>query len=321
MRAWNQMIKMGKDMHHFLDHRIDGKRNKLPSVLEKKKWLDQYCVGDSHLEACCNRNQCEIIRNSTLFSTCCNNLISTDGSKSHVYPILITTTPRSGTVFISSLLNELGLDVATNGQIVKKHGMVSWVHIFQDNLYDLYGVHARELHDNKFKFIWHQLRDPLKSLTSIAFTEPLTESSYHQYLQRHISLPDMNTSFDEKMTSKKERNSKRILISLQFYLQWHAFIASLNVPMFRIEDLVEEKNMTIIDEIFRTLDQTPPNHDEIVHLIDDEKLKSNQRPHRKTLTWSELCEVDVNLTKQLLEMSQFYGYYHDISNDRLCMDE
>lgn len=78
-----------------------------------------------------------MIRNSTVLSSCCHNSISTDESKSHIYPILITATPRSGAVFMISLLYELGLDIAKDGQVVRKHGMVSWEHIFQDNSYDL----------------------------------------------------------------------------------------------------------------------------------------------------------------------------------------
>jgi hypothetical protein len=301
-----------------IDDRVNAGCHTLSSVREKKRLLKQYCIGDSRQDTCCNRNQCKIIRNSTVLSTCCHNSISTDELKSHIYPILITATPRSGTVFMSSLLNELGLDIANDGQVVRKHGMVSWVHIFQDNSYDLAWVHARELHASKFKYVWHQLRDPLKCLTSIAFTEPLTDSSYQRFLQRHISLSAMDSSSHGNITLDEENILKQIYLSLQFYLQWHTFIFSLNIPTFRLEDLVEKKNMDIIDEIFYTLDQTPPEHDDILRLIDEEKIKSNQRPHRKTLSWSELCEVDADLTQQFLEMSQFFGYYHDVSNNTLC---
>ena len=101
--------------------------------------------------------------------------------ESKVYPLLITGTPRSGTNFIWSLLSQLQVDSQNKGgsqpvlrlahENLKADGLVSWLHIVPgaDMLW------PKPTHNSKFHAIWHQVRDPLKSLTSMAFTEPLVQ--------------------------------------------------------------------------------------------------------------------------------------------------
>ena len=290
---------------------------------------NHYCVGDSHHNSCCKVKHCDLVRKSTLLSTCCNNSVTFENDElSLEYPLLITATPRSGTVFMTNFLNDLGIQLSKDSQYPKEHGMVSWVHVFKDSEYDPFPtLQAKDLHGSKFKVIWHQLRDPLKCLTSIAFTEPLVDQKYLDYLQRHISLSDSNATVPVLMDPSQ--NLEQILIrrALEFYLQWHTFIQSLRVPMFRLEDIVERKNMTAVYEIFRSINKTIPEDDKILGLMDEDasiniakkKRINNQREHREVLNWTELCKVDIELTKRFLEMSRSFGYYQDILPDELCV--
>jgi predicted N-acyltransferase len=90
--------------------------------------------------------------------------------------------------------------------------------------------------------------------------------------------------------------------------------------MFRLEDIVENKNMTVLDQIFHSINEPIPDHDKVIRLIDENDTKTNRREHREVLKWEELCQVDVDLTKQFWDMSRSYGYYHDLVDDGLCID-
>jgi hypothetical protein len=93
--------------------------------------------------------------------------------------------------------------------------------------------------------------------------------------------------------------------------------------MFRLEDIVERKNMTAVYEIFRSINKTIPEDNKILGLMNEDvstnMVKTNQREHREILNWTELCKVDIELTKRFLEMSRSFGYYQDILPDELCV--
>lgn len=285
--------------------------------------VESSCIGNSTHPACCSPEQCAIVQNSTMYSACCENTPSRNNSLSKVYPLLVAATPRSGTVFMSNLLKKLDVQVANDGEMPKRDGMVSWIHVFRDPRYDLSWTAAKDLHDSKFRAVWHQVRDPLKCLTSIAFTEPLEDARYTKYLKRHIHLQDQTT-----ITSSTIKRDKTFLIhrGLEFYLQWHAFIVSLKVPIYRLEDLVVAQNMTVLDEIFWSMGKEPPSHDKAKKLINRFRrrrrlarskataINKNHREHRETLRWPELCKVDVSLARQLLKLSRSFGYYEVLTS-------
>ena len=295
-----------------------GKKNTTVAVVAavNEEYHHHYCAGDSDHPSCCTEAQCSVIRESTLFSSCCHH---TTTNETTTYPLLITATPRSGTVFTVGLLNQLGLQVHNDGQRPGRDGMVSWLHIFED-VYQLLWVQG-ELHGSKFRTVLHQARDPLKSLTSIAFTEPLFRQDYESYLQRHINLTspsDMDFAEQPEAPRSNRQASNNIYRALEFYLQWHTFIDSLQVPIFRLEDLVED--ISVVDKIFASVGRAAPNHNVTQHFLSENKrqrrrlakVNTNQRSHRAVLQWEELCRVHVEMANRVLELSQRYGYYKEI---------
>jgi len=267
---------------------------------------ERYCVWDSQQEECCSLDHCDtVVKRSTLYSECCNNVHIHDNSTGHnqrsrIFPLLITSGPRSGTSFMHQLVTRSGLYGLTKETRTPTHmGMVSWKHVFARDEYFSGTKSVTHLFNSKFKVIWHLVRDPLRSLTSIAFTEPLWEDSDHSrnyidYVSSHIPLTNKTTlmrrfgiSEDEledvlhHRMMNKNRNPKleQFLIyrGLEIYLYWHGFINELNVPVFRLEDVTVDKNVTILDNVFRSIGREGPSHEKVFAML--EAQEEHLDPH------------------------------------------
>ena len=209
-------------------------------------------------------------------------------------------------------------------------------------------------------------------MTSITFTEPLWEDTDHSrtyinYIASHVPLTDktalmnkLNISaeeLDQSQTSMmnmanmgNHHNTKLddflIYRSLEIYLFWNSFINYLKVPLFRVEDLSTDKNVTVLDEIFRSVGRDPPRHEKVMDIFQAQenqrqqqhqqhqrqrqrrqlltqqhtrkRIRKGSRIHRPTLTWKEVCRATPENALAFLEMSQSFGYYLDMDVASLC---
>ena len=245
--------------------------------------------------------------------------------------------------------------LTTDNHSPQDRGIVSWKHVFNDDHYIVGDRAPTHLYKSKFKVIWHLVRDPLKSLTSLAFTEPLLEDSetsmrYLRYISNHISLSNSSSLRDTLQIRAEEWESRSssatsekidaflIYRGMEIWLHWQGFINYLNVPIFRLEDLSVKKNVTVLDEVFHSVGINPPPHDEVLKYLngqDDQQrqrrmessrgrhetksaLFRNERQHREKLSWVELCHVHQEKARAMLEMSQSFGYYMGLNKDNLC---
>jgi hypothetical protein len=120
-----------------------------------------------------------------MYSPCCKTEVT---HNTFVLPLLITATPRSGTVATVNLLRALKLDVADDYDEVGQHGRVSWVHAFNEfdhiqhpnNSVPLpfYTRPWELLVGDRFRTVLHLVRNPLASITSIACTEPVNPLNF-----------------------------------------------------------------------------------------------------------------------------------------------
>lgn len=269
---------------------------------------------------CCSESYCKILRATTAYSECCRNSSRGPPQPRKVPAILITGTPRSGTVFVSSLLSSLGLHLTNDAGIPTSAGIVSWLHVYDDHHPSLWWTRPFDKL-TLFRHVVQQVRDPLASITSIAFTEPMGDPKYIGFLARHIPMNDKVETFSVTDT---EHDELRIRRTLEFYTGWHEAIMALGVPRFRLEDFVQQNN-TIVPKLFKWAGRTPPDPAQVNaqielnrrrrqrRLAQKKKVKHNQRKHRPTLEWDELCEVDVELTKRLLALSHTFGYYENVT--------
>ena len=149
-----------------------------------------------------------------------------------------------------------------------------------------------------------------QTLTSIAFTEPLWEDSesshtYIDFISSHVPLSNKTTLMDQfnitsqELPSDDSSNSFHINMAnmgnhhnpklddfliyraLEIYLYWNSYINYLRVPIFRVEDLSLDHNVTVLDEIFRSIGRNPPSHEKVLDIL--KAQRQQHRHHRRAL--------------------------------------
>ena len=175
--------------------------------------------GDSGGTTAVSAAACALIARSTIYSAACSKAGGGGGGHGvlpELYPLLVTATPRSGTVYTYQLLRKLGLDVSSDWDGPRADGMVSWIHAFAGKEgsrindhpnfvgHSYYGQvpldRAKYLQKGKnnygnahfdsnrakFKVMVHLVRDVLKSITSMSCSEPFLAPDYQSYIRRHV---------------------------------------------------------------------------------------------------------------------------------------
>lgn len=212
--------------------------------------------------------------------------------------------------------------VSTDWDGPSKDGMVSWIHTFagkdgsrsgddprMKNV-DYYGGGAR-LGNGRFKAIMHQTRDVLKSITSIACTEPMTGWKYSSYIKRHIPI-----NVDDAMLQFRGRGKlNKVHLGMQQFVGWQTFICELveatGSYRFKLEDIVggngEKVRDDVVKQIFKQMKRALPSPKVLAAAnapdatfnngmgVSKDAHVANSRAHRATLTWEELFQVDKEL--------------------------
>lgn len=231
----------------------------------------------------CELPSCDIVRRSRLYSERC-------GSNEAGWPLLVTATPRSATVYITYLLQSHGMKLADDWLSHRRDGRVSWIHAFDDP--DNYG--PPYTHTNKtFQHVLHQLRDPLKGITSMC-TEPV-ELLSTKFLNKHINI----TAFDDNIHTS--------FTVLQWWVEWHTFLVDLKLPSYQIER-VQAQDIFRIAGLEHLYNATQANN----------KTHSNTRFHRQTFTWQDLFTIDPQYAVKAWKLAHLFGYeYPNVDFDSL----
>lgn len=246
---------------------------------------------------------CDVVKRSTLASTRC-------GVPGHGTPIplLVTGTPRSGTVEMQLRLRSMGLDVTNDFQRPGRHGTSSWMMAFEDR--EPFG--PVRLNGKRFSVVVHQVREPLSSLASMC-TEPIKGKMYAPFLSRHIYVQPENLHVP---------GSTNATAILQFWVGWHEFLDSLGLYTYQLEDT--KSVWRVMDQAAHVLGRKALTEDEVaarLGLKDTTAHQANQRHHRPPFTWSQLWALNSTLASKAWDMAAAYGYtYADVSKDLLSRE-
>lgn len=235
--------------------------------------------------------KCEFYMKSTKYFPEC----SLDNTKSS-WPLLISATPRSGTVRTQTLLKELGFDITDDWGNPGKHGTVSWILAFRDSPEGYFGpVHITK--KQSFEHVLHQIRDPLASITSIAYTEPWHKKNYFNFVHRHVNLghPALNETIDFS-------NEMRISFALRMWVQYHEFLDKIADFHFKMEEL----SIDMLKKIIQISNFTMPSEN-LFQKLKFEKVV-NARKHKEKITWKELEKIDSKFTKRAQNLARKYDY-------------
>jgi len=270
---------------------------------DKHFFLSSHCHADP-----CGTLCCATIARSTLYSKCCNF------PSKKLWPLLITGTPRSGTVFSHRLMRNLGLDMHDDWGMPRRDGIVSWIHVFSElddrahpksRKFSPYFGPAKSLAEGRFKVVAHQVRDPLSSLTSMC-AEP--GGGYQKnlvawdYINKHVPVT----------IGSIRSNARSVRIRMQFFLNWHRFIDSLDAWRFKLEDISNPSSSpAIIQQLFQRLGRPIPSAKSVFTALRRVPHDTNTRKHRKGLTWEDLFCSDADLARSIWDLWKAYGYTWD----------
>lgn len=190
--------------------------------------------------------------------------------------VLITGCSRSGTWYITEVLNFCGLKV--DHERYADDGCVSWL-MAVDALETPYGPGSLGL---KFDHIFHQVRDPLATISSVYYTEhPPAWDFTHKY------LPEISSS--EPLLDQ----------SVKFWIYWNRQAEKKAEWTYRIED---------IEEVLPIMGEKLGVYLNPLAL----KFISKETNHRflyKKFTWRDLEKaLPRKLFEELQEASVHYGY-------------
>lgn len=202
---------------------------------------------------------------------------------------LITGFPRSATHYTKTLMNGIGLNVKGEeyGRTEKINpdekvdGVVSWQHL--------------NLHKDKIDVILHQVRNPLKVLSS-------SQTLFNNTLRKIFKQIEAPYSWGIKLHFRKFDmiNEKQLLYYLMYsWLFWNELIENDKRVVYRYK--VEE----ISNEWSNILDNLSLKK---VELPEISKETNTRKGKYKNLTIEDLYETDKELTEKIINKAKFYGY-------------
>eukprot|EP01084_Bolivina_argentea_P193909 332655_1 len=288
----------------------------IPNIIIHTTWKKNAFIHNmSHDE------YCTFIHRSLLYVPTCSWANDTP----HTFPLLITGTPRSGTVYIWKLLNSIGINVVDDWYppISGVHqGQISWINaVWEKN--EQTHIGTSRLHNARFNNVFHLIRDPLHSITSIC-TEPIVSKGWppekirilsgmckknYKFINRHI-----NNAMDQKKQTQVE-------VIMQFYYHWHMLLNNFGFEIFKVENLFSSNDEIVVDTlnwIIKTSGlENRVNNTNLLNGKMDNKLfnvthtKIHSRKHRTHFTWDELFLLNEELSMKIYNMAKEWGYKYN----------
>jgi hypothetical protein len=191
--------------------------------------------------------------------------------------LLITGCGRSGTHYTARLLQEMGLDVPH--EHVGKDGAASWKHIVSGTFVYIGKNREAEIDSTGFDRILHQVRHPLKVISSM---QTFSDSTW-SYMANYIEL---------------DLTAKPVKRGMQAWVRWNRLVESKAHWRFQIEELPKR-----FQEFCQQagLPVRPMPH--VPH-----EAKDSRTSRFKPLGWDELQKCDANLAEEVRQMACAYGY-------------
>lgn len=199
--------------------------------------------------------------------------------------ILITGCGRSGTSYISALLIRYGFDVKHEAE--GRDGVASWCMAVSNDK----AVFGPALNEFKFDLICHQVRNPLKVISSV---HTISELSWG-YIKEYIPI-------------KKE--DSLLIKSAKYWYYWNIKAEEISGFTYRIEDID-----LIFPKILGFLGAKNYSLDGLKNIPRD----INKRMH-KEIKLEDIEKENSCLFKNILDLSNKYGYKKDelLGNERGC---
>jgi hypothetical protein len=234
----------------------------------------------------------------------------------HKTKLLITGAPRSGTYFTTRLLFNLGLDV--RHEEIDTNGTVSSLHL---------------LNPSGFTKVVHQIREPLKSISSLhkidwlaqeLWLESLTNENFSGHFKANLSVKNNNNIKTSARTwlyflnKVKDRNLTRKC--MKAYLHWNNMASEKSEFTYKLEDILSTKDY--FDSWLDSLGLIPEEHDyditlkfvsgsnisnKVLGTTDGSKTQIGGVRVAPDLSWEILESLDSELSSEIKSLTS--GFY------------
>ncbi len=213
--------------------------------------------------------------------------------------LLIIGCARSGTKYIHKAWRAAGLDigheyVGADGSATRFFGVDAPEHPELPNT----SPKGRKCHvgerrsDFEFEHVWHQVRDPLKCITS-----------------NTLALPRKAFAWLEDFTPIDSKHPNIRYIAMQYWFYWNRICADYATETYRIEDL--DKHWRLMAYKLGVKSGSVPDIDKQTNrslrwarpYVDREAIKK-----MPDFTWTDLDNVDPILSGHIRTLAESYGY-------------
>ena len=190
--------------------------------------------------------------------------------------LLVTGCARSGTAFTSRMLQNAGLNILHEG--MGEDGAVSWYLAAQPK----YRKRRINLKKYQFAHIFHQTRDPLKTISSVYFSENLHSWNYILKHTPEISFRDSH-----------------LVKCAKYWYYWNLKAEECSEWRFRVEDIEQ-----VLQEMPSRLGRELVQFD-----VKKEPKTMNSLGAHAEFSWEDLKkELPDELYEKIVQMAEKYGY-------------
>lgn len=252
-----------------------------------------------------NETWCALIRRSTLYSEACNNT----GDKPP-RPMLVTATGRSGTLYLATLLQKIGIKVShDNGKVTNgfQQGAVSWPHAFNawhcgHPSFTFWRRLAEKRPQQFFRHVFHLVREPLASINS-----RWNDGDIRPF--KNVSACQTTSGEEHRGEVRiKSKRNRTLLETVRHWVLWHSFLASVAEWRLRVEDV---SSSVILRLLQRAGLRAPGSANRLIKRTIAELGRTTNTGHTKKkrpLTWAMIAELDATWAAMAQALALLFGY-------------
>lgn len=265
-----------------------------------------------------NTSLCACVKRSSLISPACSNT-----KFDRKFPILFTGVGRSGTDFIHSELQAMGLRVSHDSNIGygRIDGSVAWPEAFNAKPFYTHSARTKKAKTRRCKHEWwnfgtrwygyyhvfHQVRHPLKTIQS-------------RFNMGDIESFEMSSLCNTATRTKRSLSlmDRRLDKTMQHWTLWNSFVEQHAEFRFRIEQLNSPEKHDILATLLRLsglskLKLKGVNFTAVEASIDKVKVstRKNSKHTKKSeerLSWKKLADINPEFTAMTQIQAMRYGY-------------
>ena len=259
---------------------------------------------------------CRILNSTLKLSPCDDNY-----DANYVYPLLITGVGRSGTRFAAKTLTALGYDVAHDDARVGRVGASSWPLAIREGTYELPNfatINAGFRGPNprwRFRRVFHQTRDPLRTVLSRAhsvgmmvspwvYSDPLLFRDGLGYCPGFPPVVEF-VAWREDRTAVERGASwtpeMRLRVALFHYVFWNDWVNAYADWTYKLEDFDAQ-------EIARRASLGPPRPPARPKPAAAAENSRAMDPALASFTWADLERISPVVWRRATRLAREFGY-------------